>query len=211
MHNTNTLTLVHLHIENTLVFGYNKLNKSINYIFLRRQSLMSKYFKDVNTLEELRRQYRDLLKKYHPDNKDGSTQSTQEINAEYDKLFKLLKDRHESKTTDNKENNAKTDFNNMKYDFSEDAKLREVLNKIIHFDGITIEIIGNWIWCFDSYGYRKELKELGFKYAHNKKAWYFHTEAFRKRSHKKLSIEDIRNYYGSTEVETDGTKRLKQA
>ena len=25
---------------------------------------MSKYFKDVNTLEELRRQYRDLLKKY---------------------------------------------------------------------------------------------------------------------------------------------------
>ncbi len=30
---------------------------------------MSKYFKDVNTLEELRRQYRDLLKKYHPDNK----------------------------------------------------------------------------------------------------------------------------------------------
>ena len=172
---------------------------------------MSKYFKNVNTLEELRRQYRDLLKKYHPDNKDGSTQVTQEINAEYDRLFKLLKDRHESKSTDSKESNAKTDFNNMKYDFSEDAKLREMLNKIIHFEGITIEIIGNWLWCFDSYGYRKELKELGFKYAHNKKAWYFHTEAFRKRSHKKLSMEDIRNYYGSTEVETDGTKRLKQA
>ena len=172
---------------------------------------MSKYFKDVNTLEELRRQYRDLLKKYHPDNANGSTEATQEINAEYDKLFKVLKNRHESKSADNKESNTKTDFNNMKYDFSEDAKLREMLNKIIHFDGIKIEIIGNWIWCFDSFGYRKELKELGFKYAHNKKAWYFHTEAFRKRSHKKLSMEDIRNYYGSTEVETDGTKRLKQA
>ena len=155
---------------------------------------MSIYFKDVNTLEELRRQYRDLLKKYHPDNANGSTQATQEINAEYDKLFKVLKNRHESKSADNKESNTKTE-----------------LNKIIHFDGITIEIIGNCIWCFDSFGYRKELKELGFKYAHNKKAWYFHTEAFRKRSHKKLSMEDIRNYYGSTEVETDGTKRLKQA
>ena len=171
---------------------------------------MGKYFKDVNTLEELRRQYKDLLKKHHPDNGDNVA-DMQEINAEYDRLFKSLKDRHESKATGNKENNAKTDFNNMKYDFSEDAKLREMLNKIIHFDGITIEIIGNWIWCFDSYGYRKELKELGFKYAHNKKAWYFHTEAFRKRSHKKLSMDDIRNYYGSTEVETDGTKRLKQA
>ena len=44
---------------------------------------MSKYFKDVNTLEELRRQYRDLLKKYHPDNANGNTQATQEINAEF--------------------------------------------------------------------------------------------------------------------------------
>ena len=171
---------------------------------------MAKYFSNVNNLQELRKQYKDLLKKHHPDN-GGNVADMQKVNAEYDRLFKLLKDRHESKTTDNKESKAKTDFNNMKYDFSEDAKLREMLNKIIHFDGITIEIIGNWIWCFDSFGYRKELKELGFKYAHNKKAWYFHTEAFRKRSHKKLSMEDIRNYYGSTEVETDGTKRLKQA
>ena len=172
---------------------------------------MAKYFKDVNTLEELSRQYRDLLKRFHPDNTNGSTQATQEINAEYDRLFKVLKDRHE-KTADNNENNAKTAFNNMKYNFMEDAKLRKMLGKIIGFDGITIEIIGNWIWAFDSYIYHKELKELGFRYARNKKAWYFHTEAFRKKSHKSLSVEDIRNnYYGSTEVETDGTKRLKQA
>lgn len=172
---------------------------------------MKKYFKDVNTLEKLRRQYRDLLKKYHPDNANGSTEATQEINAEYDQLFKVLKNQHESQSADSKEGNAKTDFNNMKYDFSEDAKLREMLNKIINFEGIAIEIIGNWLWCFDSYGYRKELKELGFKYTRNKKAWYYHTEAFRKKSHKKLSMEDIRDYYGSTEVETAGTKKLKQA
>ncbi len=172
---------------------------------------MSKYFKDVNTLEELRRQYRDLLKKYHPDNANGSTEATQEINAEYDRLFKVLKDRHESKSADSKESDAKTDFNNMKYDFSEDQRLREMLNKIIGFHGITIEIIGNWIWAFDSYGYRKELKELGFKYAGNKKAWYYHTETFRKKSHKTLSMDDIRNYYGSTEVETDQRKLLKKA
>lgn len=133
---------------------------------------MTKYFNNVKTLEQLRKQYKELLKKYHPDN-GGKVSDMQEINAEYDRLFKLLKDRHESKSADNKESNKKTDFNNMKYDFSEDAKLREMLNKIIHFDGITIEIIGNWLWCFNSYGYRKELKELGFKYAHNKKRGTF--------------------------------------
>ena len=173
---------------------------------------MSKYFKDVNTLEELRRQYRDLLKKYHPDNANGSTQSTQEINAEYDRIFKVLKNRHESKATDSNEGKAKTDFNNMKYDFTEDELLREMLQKVIHFDGITLEIIGNWLWISgNTYQYRKELKDLGFKFAGQKKSWYWHSEAFRKRSHKKLSMEDIRNYYGSTEVETDGTKRLRQA
>ncbi len=173
---------------------------------------MTKYFKNVNTLEELRKQYKELLKKFHPDNVNGSTEATQEINAEYDRLFKVLKDRHESKATDSKDRSAKTDFNNMKYDFSEDAKLREVLQQIITFEGINIEIVGCWIWVDgNTYDYKDTLKNIGFKWAREKRKWYFHTEAFRKRSHKKLSMEDIRNYYGSTEVETDGTKRLKEA
>lgn len=172
-----------------------------------------KYFKNVNTLEELRKQYKELLKKYHPDNANGSTEATQEINAEYDRLFKSLKDQHESsKTKDSKEGNTKTDFNNMKYDFSEDQKLREVLQKIINFANVNIEIVGCWIWLDgNTYEYKDTLKALSFKWAREKKKWYFHTEAFRKKSHKKLSMDDIRNYYGSTEVETDGTRRLKQA
>ena len=143
---------------------------------------MSKYFKDVNTLEELRRQYRDLLKKYHPDNANGSTEATQEINAEYDKLFKVLKDRHESKATDSQEGNAKIGFNNMKYDFSEDAKLREVLQQIITFEDINIEIVGCLIWVDgNTYDYKDTLKNIGFKWFREKKKWYFHTETFRKR------------------------------
>ena len=48
------------------------------------------YFRNVETLEELRKQYKELLKKFHPDNVNGSTEATQEINAEYDRLFKTL-------------------------------------------------------------------------------------------------------------------------
>lgn len=167
-----------------------------------------KYFKNIETLQELRKQYKELLKTHRPDN-GGNVADMQEINAEYDKLFKLLKNKHESKQTSTA--GAKADFNKKYYDFSEDTALREMLNKIIGFNGITIEIIGNWLWCFDSYEYRKELKELGFKYASGKKAWYYHTEAFRKKSHRKLSINDIREYYGSTEVQTEQRKQLKQA
>ena len=154
-----------------------------------------KYFNNVSNLSELRKQYKELLKIHHPDN-GGNVADMQEINAEYDKLFKMLKDKHNSKTTDSNQES----YDNMKYDFAEDEKLREMLNKIVEFDDITLEVIGNWLWAFDSYNYRKELKELGFKYAKNKKAWYWHSEAFRKKSRKSLSMDDIRNYYGSTEI-----------
>lgn len=168
------------------------------------------YFKNVETLEELRKQYKELLKKFHPDNPNGSTEATQAINAEYDRLFKVLKDRHESKQTST--DGAKADFNNYKYDFEADEKLREVLQKIISFANINIEIVGCWLWVDgNTYEYKDTLKALGFKWAREKKKWYFHTEAFRKRSKRKLSMDEIRNYYGSTEVKADDTKRLKQA
>ena len=163
-----------------------------------------KYFNNVSDLSELRKQYKELLKIHHPDN-GGNVADMQEINAEYDNLFKMLKDKHNSKATDS----DKTSYDNMKYDFAEDEKLREMLNKVIGFHSITLEVIGNWLWAFDSYNYRKELKELGFRYARNKKAWYWHSEAFHKKSHKSLSMDDIRSYYGSTEVR--GQRELLEA
>jgi curved DNA-binding protein CbpA len=167
------------------------------------------YFKDVNTLEELRKQYKELLKKYHPDNPQGSTEATQDINAEYDKLFRLLKDKHESNT---EQTNNKTSYDDMKYNFEEDEKLREVLQSIIHLSDITIEVCGSWIWVSgNTYPHKEELKQYGLKYASKKKQWYWHSEAFRKKGKKALSMDDIRSYYGSTEVQTEAIKRIKEA
>lgn len=170
---------------------------------------MNKYFKEANTLEELRKQYKQLLKMHHPDN-GGDVADMQEINAEYDRLFKILKDRHESKSADG--NEKKTDYNANMYDWENDKALREALEKIISFDGIEILICGQWIWVSgNTYQYRKELKEFGFKWASQKKQWHFHTDAFRKKSKKVLSMDEIKSYYGSTEVGTGGTKKLQQA
>lgn len=100
----------------------------------------------------------------------------------------------------------------MKWDFAEDVALTEMLSKIIHLSDITIEICGAWIWISgNTYQHRKELKEYGFKYASKKCQWYWHSESFKKKSKKPLSMNDIRNYYGSTEVQTEGIERLKQA
>lgn len=41
--------------------------------------------------------------------------------------------------------------------------------------------------------------------------WYWHSEAFQKKSNRKLTINDIRDYYGSTEVETETRRRIETA
>lgn len=55
---------------------------------------MSKYFKNVESYKDLKEQYKKLLKENHPDN-GGDLETMKEINAEYDVLFKIWKDRAE--------------------------------------------------------------------------------------------------------------------
>lgn len=157
-----------------------------------------KYFENIKTLEELRKEYRTLLKKYHPDNAEGSEEITKAINTEYEKAFEFLK-------------NADTKENTWKYDINKDDLFREALKNIINLDDITIEIIGCWIWVSgNTYNVKNILKEAGFKWCANKKAWSWHAgEKYFKKSKRKLSMEDIRSLYGSQEVNTNKKNRIE--
>ena len=143
-----------------------------------------KYFHNINTLEELRAAYRALLKKFHPDN-GGSEEATKEINLEYEKLFQILKNR--------------SGADQKKYNTQEDENLREVLQQIINLN-VNIEICGSWIWVSgNTYPVKESLKVAGFKFSKNKKAWYWHSGEYTRRG-KKVSLEYIRNKYGSETV-----------
>lgn len=168
---------------------------------------MGKYFKNISILEELRKQYKELLKTHHPDN-GGDVGTMQEINAEYDSLFKALKRQHEESESRNAAGNSNSD--NTKYDFEADEKLREVLSRIICFAGINIEICGSWIWLSgNTYNYKAALKSIGFFWANKKKMWYWHSpEETVRRAKKPVNMEFIRTKYGSKKVETVGQTRL---
>lgn len=149
---------------------------------------MSKWFAGVKTVEEVRKRYRELLKEYHPDNEGGSVEATQEINAEYDRLFAVLskekKSDRESTTYDDK---------------AENEAFKMVLNQIIHINA-DIEIIGSWIWVSGGYEYRELLKSIGFKFAPKKKSWCWHFGEY-KRYHKgEVSLAEIRLKYGSLKI-----------
>ena len=53
-----------------------------------------KYFKNVKSYDDLKSQYKALLKRNHPDN-GGNLEIMKEINVEYDALFPICKNRKE--------------------------------------------------------------------------------------------------------------------
>lgn len=149
---------------------------------------MGKWFDDVKTVEELRKRYRELLRKYHPDNENGSTEITQQINAEYDRLFAIL----------SKEN--KSDSQSCTHDEqAENEAFKEVLNSIIHINA-DIETIGSWIWVHGGYEYRELLKSIGFRYAPKKKSWCWHYGEYKRYHKTEVSLDEIRLKYGSQQV-----------
>ena len=149
---------------------------------------MIKWFKGVKTVEELRKRYKELLRTHHPDN-GGNVSDMQEINAEYDALFERLS-KEETK-----------DSQSYGYDKTEENKaFKEVLSKVININA-DVEICGEWIWIEKgSYEYRELLKECGFHYASRKKAWYWHFGTYNRISKREISLDEIRQKYGSTKV-----------
>jgi len=70
-----------------------------------------------------------------------------------------------------------------------------MIRKIMDFN-VRIEIIGYWIYAFDSYGYRKELKDLGFWFSKKHKAWVF-SGGKKLRTSTRLSTDEVRGIHGS--------------
>lgn len=155
-----------------------------------------KWFNECNSTCEVKALYKKLAKQYHPD-LGGDVSTMQQINKEYAfASAKAFCDADLSEEERQKEMN-----------FSE--QYREVIEQIIHLDGIVVELVGYWIWVTgNTYPIRAELKAAGLRFAGKKQAWYFCTEEFKARKWSKSTLEEIRNKYGTELIREDKRKRL---
>ena len=148
-----------------------------------------KWFTAKN-MTELKEQYRDLAKKFHPDC-GGTDEQMAQINAEYDVLasrLPLLNAKQEEYQPLKRENSK---------------KFRDAILAVIFCEGIKIEICGTWLWCTENtLPYKAIFKKAGWTWHSKKLAWSFHDEGYIKFSKRTLSLEEIRNLYGSEEIKT---------
>ena len=150
--------------------------------------LNTTYFKNIETLEDLKKQYRELAMQNHPD-RGGDAETMKVINNEYDDLFKKVKDVHKNKDgeTYTKENPETA------------SEFKDIIDKLIKMQGVEVEIIGCFIWLSGNTKEHKEaIKALGFRWHSKKKMWYKSPEGYKRWGKKEYSMEEIRGMYGTS-------------
>ncbi len=157
-----------------------------------------KWFRGCTTAEEVKARYHELLMKHHPDN-GGDVATCQEINAEFKEVFGRLKNIHRS-----------AEGETYTKETAETAEeFMDILEKVIHFTGCRIEIIGSWVWISgNTKPYKDILKQEHFGWSHNKQAWYYHKEPYKKRNKNKYSMNDIRGMWGSKDIDPEPQPEL---
>jgi len=155
------------------------------------------YFQDCQTIEQIKTRYRELVQKFHPDHAGGSNEIMKEINLQYEsyKGMTFTATNHETGKT-------------YKQNLDPFDGYREIIDLLVNIPNITIELIGTWIWVGgDTKPVKEYLKEIGLKFSGKKLMWYYHAGTYRKKSKKNLTIDEIRNMYGSNKVNQDQEKQ----
>lgn len=143
-------------------------------------------FREVTGINEAKKVYKTLAKKLHPD-VGGSEEEFKILNSVYTDLIEY-----------------KIYFSN---DFKIDIEIEKIISQILHFENITIELVGSWIWLSgDTKEIKDKLKELGFKWASKKKMWFY--GEMKGRNPQEKSIDEIKAKYGSEILKTNDKKKI---
>lgn len=151
------------------------------------------FFTNCDTLEKVKKKYRELCKQYHPDLHGSGTEETMKrINAEYESVFNTVKS---GGTPQEKEESA--------------GIFAKIINDLIICEGINIDIVGFWIWVDgNTYPYKEKLKSLGFKWSKNRQKWHYGEIGGGYRKGVKLSYGQICDKYGCTSLTGKNTSMV---
>src|SRR5690606_4713340 len=131
--------------------------------------------------------------KYHPDRNPAGLEMMQAVNLAYETL---------------KDFDGALESGAVGYD----ETLNEILNQVITMEGVSIEVCGAWVWLTgNTKPYSEQLGKngLGFFWASKKKAWYYRPADWKSSSRGQMSLDEIRETYGSHAVANKAPSALR--
>ena len=162
---------------------------------------VNKYFTNCETIEDVKAIFKILAKELHPDCV-GNAEGFKEMMLEYQIVFEKLKNIHadlEGKTY-------------TKETHETPEKFADIIGKIIFFDGVVIELIGNWLWLSgDTYPYKEQIKAAGFHYSKSKRSWYYNGQTEKTYKRGRYSLNGLREKWGSETIKTKKQLQLANA
>jgi hypothetical protein len=151
------------------------------------------YFEHCQSVEEAKKHYRELLMKYHPDHAGEEGEAiTKEVISQFHLFLKSFMSHSFNSYYEEKEWKPSPDTV---------TPFQDILEKIINLD-CEIEIIGYWIYCFNSKAVKEQLKELGFWFSGKHKAWVYSGKA-KKNITSMETLDEIRARKGSQKIEKE--------
>jgi len=166
--------------------------------------MTTNYFLNCETVSDVKKLYRELAFKYHPDhNREVSDEIFKEINNQYQAILKSL-------------NGQVSVDSSGTYTYRYNQKLETELVNVIdellkqNFTGIDFYLIGSWIWVSgDTKPYKEDLKKLRFFWHSQRLMWYY--RPINQKSYRSnKSLEDIARQYGLEKICTNKSKSLSE-
>jgi hypothetical protein len=146
--------------------------------------------------KDLKKRYRNFALAIHPD-RGGDTEQFKILQAEWEDILKMI-DVRESKKYSHGEKKPPDAF-----DLAKELGLSKMLDKLLKFPQITIEICGVWLWISGrTWTIPQELASLGCYFSKSKKVWYWTNGLIKRWKHgaRFSSLKKVRETYGSIKV-----------
>lgn len=156
-----------------------------------------KHLKGAKNLQELKKIYLTLAKKYHPD-AGGNLETMKAINNEYDYLKNILPNQEDVKDYQKESSHSMNTY-------------KDIIDQLLKYPHITVEIIGSWLWVSGNGTYTIKddvLKPLKFRFSGTQKKWYWFNGIEKSKKRRGGNLKKAIEKYGITKLESSPSPQL---
>lgn len=166
----------------------------------------TQYFADCQTVNEVKKMYRELCFQFHPDLHVDEWKKYNEIMKAVNEQYQQALNNCNGQTFFGDDDKEHTYYYNQDIEEEVAVKIQELI--ALRMVGVQIWLIGTWVWVEGkTYQYKEQIKALGLNWHSKRKMWYFRQAQY-KRQYSNKSFDELKDMYGAQKVKNEESQAL---